>query len=64
MNITTRTDAQKRASKKYDKNNTKVVTLKLNKTTDADILEQLERSENKQGYIKQLIRNDIMAGRA
>ena len=59
-----KTDAQKRASKKYDQNNTKVVTLKLNKTTDADILEQLERCDNKQGYIKELIRKDIMGGRA
>jgi len=59
-----KSEAQKRASRKYDQHNTKVVTLKLNKTTDADILEQLERSENKQGYIKQLIRNDIMGGRA
>lgn len=59
-----KTDAQKRASKKYDQHKTKVVTLKLNKTTDADILEQLERCENKQGYIKELIRKDIMAGRA
>lgn len=59
-----KSDAQKRASRKYDQQNTKVVTLKLNKTTDADILEQLERCENKQGYIKQLIRDDIMGGRA
>lgn len=58
-----KTDAQKRASKKYDQHNTKVITLKLNKTTDADILEQLERCDNKQGYIKELIRKDIMAGR-
>lgn len=35
------------------------VKLKLNKKTDADILEALERSGNKQGYIKSLIRADI-----
>lgn len=27
--------------------------------TDADIIERLESQENKQGYIKQLIREDI-----
>lgn len=58
------TEAQKKASKKYDQHNTKVITFKFNKTTDADILEQLERQDNRQGYIKQLIRNDIMGGRA
>lgn len=44
---------------KYDKNNTERVFIKLNKKTDADILEQLNNSGNKQGYIKQLIREDI-----
>jgi hypothetical protein len=33
--------------------------LKLNTTTDADILEALEASGNRQGYIKSLIRADI-----
>lgn len=54
-----KSDAAKRASKKYDQKNTKVVTLKLNKITDEDILAQLEACENKQGYIKDLIRRDI-----
>lgn len=58
-----KSEAAKKASKKYDQHNTKVITLKLNKNTDADILEQLERCENRQGYIKELIRKDIMAGR-
>ncbi len=35
------------------------VKLKLHKKNDADILEALERSGNKQGYIKALIRADI-----
>ena len=52
-------EAQKRAQAKYDKANTKQVMLKLNKTTDADILEILEQTPNVQGYIKQLIRDDI-----
>lgn len=44
---------------RYDAKNTTQVRLKLNLKTDADILEALERSGNKQGYIKSLIRADI-----
>lgn len=53
------TDAHNRAVKKYDAVNTKQIKLKLNKKTDADILEALESVPNKQGYIKSLIRQDI-----
>lgn len=52
-------DAQKRAKAKYDERATKLITLKLNLKTDADILERLEESGNKQGYIKRLIREDM-----
>jgi hypothetical protein len=55
------TEAQKRASNRYDRANTKAVALKLNKKTDADILAKLEEVGNVQGYIKQLIRADIEA---
>lgn len=44
---------------RYDKANTIKICLKLNIKTDADILAALEASGNKQGYIKELIRNDI-----
>ena len=53
------TEAQKRAQKKYDEANKgkwRMIHLKLNKETDADIIEALERSGNIQGYIKELIR--------
>jgi hypothetical protein len=53
------TEAQKRASAKYDKKNTKQMVLKLNLNTDADILAHLETRQNKQGYIKDLIRKDL-----
>lgn len=53
------TEAQKRASAKYDKANTKSVLLKFNTTNDADILTMLDEVDNRQGYIKGLIRNDI-----
>jgi hypothetical protein len=52
------TEAQKRAKEKYDSTNTKGVYLKLNKRTDADIIEKLG-TMNVQGYIKSLIRMDI-----
>lgn len=56
-------DVQKAASTKYDKTHTKMVLLKLNTKTDADILMKLEDSTNKQGYIKSLIRRDIRGER-
>ena len=52
-------EAQKRASAKYDLHNTKQFKLKLNLKTDADIIDWLDGIDNKQGYIKQLIREDI-----
>jgi len=54
-------EARKRAVKKYDAANTIQLGLKLNRKTDADILERLEREPNKQGYIKALIRANMAA---
>lgn len=51
-------EAQKRASERYDKNNTKKFVMKLNLNTDQDIIRKLESVGNKQGYIKELIRKD------
>lgn len=45
--------------KKYDAENTKRFSLKLNKNTDRDILERLKEVTSMQGYIKELIRKDI-----
>ena len=56
------TEAQKRAQKKYDeasKDKWRMIHLKLNRESDADIIEKLEQSDNIQGYIKELIRADI-----
>ena len=52
-------EAKKRANIKSDKKNAKYVTLKLNKNTDKDILEYLDTLDNKNGYLKNLIRQDI-----
>lgn len=47
------------AQERYDKENTLQVKLKLNKKTDASIIDKLNSVGNKQGYIKELIRADI-----
>ena len=43
----------------WDGENTKQIKIKLNLRTDADILDKLDRTENVQGYIKRLIREDM-----
>lgn len=53
------TEAQRKAKEKYDARTAVQVHLKLNMITDKDILEKLDSVENKQGYIKNLIRNDL-----
>lgn len=54
------TDAKREAIARYDKANTRYVGLKLNRKTDADILEVLEaekqNADGMQGYIKKAIR--------
>jgi len=46
---------------RYDKENTVRTNIKLNKKTDADIIEFLEKSGNKQGAIKAALREYIKA---
>lgn len=53
------TESQVRASIRYNKENTVQISLKLNRSTDADLIDSLNRVANKQGYIKELIRRDI-----
>ena len=53
------TEAKKQANAKYDRLHTKSILLKLNKQTDSDVLAMLENIDNRQGYIKELIRNDL-----
>ena len=53
------TESQIRASIRYNKENTVQISLKLNRSTDADLIDSLNRVKNKQGYIKELIRKDI-----
>lgn len=48
-----------KAQERYDKENTLQIKLKLNKKTDASIINKLNSVGNKQGYIKDLIKADI-----
>lgn len=52
-------EAQKRASLKYQEKNVIQISLKLNRVTDADIIALLETAENKQGLIKELLRKSL-----
>lgn len=56
------TEAQKRARLKYEAEHTTQIKLKLNRNTDADIIEKLQSVGKKQTYIKKLIRADIAKG--
>ena len=53
------TKAQARATEKYQKENTRLLQIRLNFKTDKDILEKLGSVPSKAGYIKELIRKDI-----
>lgn len=56
-------EARDRAVSKYDKKRGAMgFYLKLYKDTDKDIIEKLDTVESKQGYVKQLIREDIQRG--
>lgn len=53
--------AKREAQSRYDKNNTRQIILKLNNKHDADVISKLENVDNRQGYIKELIRTDLKA---
>ena len=50
------------ATAEYDKANCTRINLKLNNKTDADIIDKLDHVGNVQGYIKNMIRNDVKGG--
>ena len=47
------------AAIRYNRANVKQVKMNLNLKTDADIIEHLSKQPNMQGYIKNLIRQDM-----
>lgn len=55
-------ESQKKAAREYSRRSRekfKVLTLKLNKESDKDILDKLASVDNMQGFIKGLIRNSL-----
>ena len=52
-------NAQSRASIRYNSSNVKQVKINLNLKTDADIIEYLQATDNVQGLIKSLIRKEM-----
>jgi hypothetical protein len=52
-------DSNLRAIAKFTREKTVSVNLRLNRNTDADIIEKLASVPSKMGYIKALIRADI-----
>lgn len=51
--------AQYEATARYNKKHTRLLPIRLNCNTDADILARLESVPSKAGYIKELIRKDM-----
>ena len=49
-------------SNEWKKQNTKQVTIQLNKVNDVDIIEYLNTKENRHRYIINLIRKDMRKG--
>ena len=47
------------AQAKYDSTHCKYYSFKFNLENDSDIIDRLEQEKSKQGYIKQLIRQDL-----
>ena len=52
-------EAKAAAKKRYDAKTAKYISLKLNRNTDDEIIKWLESQQNIQGYLKELIRQDM-----
>lgn len=48
-----------RAREKYQKNSTTSIAIRFMNNTESDLLEKLNSVDNKAGYIKRLIREDM-----
>ena len=52
-------DSMLKAINKYNAKNTKQYVVKLNRNTDEDLINFLDQLENKQGFIKNLLRQHL-----
>lgn len=57
------TEAAKAAKARYDSKTARYFSLKLNRNTDKELIEHLERQESIQAYIKKLIQEDMKKDR-
>ena len=48
---------------KYEKENLRQIRLKINRKTEPELLEWIEKKDNIQGYIKRLIMEDMEKGK-
>lgn len=53
------TEAKAKANARSQKKNNKTFTLKLSRNLDKDMIEWLESQENRNAYLKALIRKDM-----
>lgn len=51
--------ARAKANMKWASNNIRQIKFSFHNEKDSDIIEKLDSVENKQGYVKDLIRSDI-----
>lgn len=47
------------ARQRYKKENILTIWLKLNRKTEPELVKQIEKQQNKNGYLKSLIKRDI-----
>lgn len=52
-------DEKYKSQEKYDKENTKRFSIKLNKNTDSEIIDWLNKQDNKQGAIKAALKQAV-----
>jgi len=55
-----RSDAVRRAQKKYALKKQKVFSICLQRDTDADIIELLEKQENRNGFLRKLLHDYLV----
>lgn len=48
-----------KSNAKYEKENLLRVLVKFNRKTEPDLVERMESQENKAGYLKRLVKDDI-----
>ena len=52
-------ESQKRSAEKYQKNNTKLISVRVNKKLEPELLEWLESKHSMGGYMLDLVREDM-----